>query len=331
MRLLIVKTSSLGDVVHALPVASDIAAQYPQAEIDWVVEDSFADLPRLHPAVRRVLPVALRRWRRALLSATTWREISAARAVLRAGGYALALDCQGLLKSAWIARWAQAPVAGFDAASAREPLASRWYTQRYPVPRGLHAIERNRRLAGLALGYEPAGPPSFDVLISPSLISPSDEAVVAWTRAAPFAVLLTHASRETKRWPDEHWIALEAGLAARGLRSLLPWGSDDEQQRSQALAPRLVNTSVLPRLSLSALAALFKQAQLVVGLDTGLSHLAAAVGAPTVGIYCDYDPRLTGVVGSGLCASVGGPAGPPPLAEVQAAVERLCAEVGSRP
>jgi heptosyltransferase-1 len=320
MRLLIVKTSSLGDVVHALPAVSDISARFPQAEIDWVVEEGFAEVPRLHPAVRQVIPVAVRRWRRALGSASTWREIRAARAALRARRYTLALDCQGLLKSAWIARWSGAPVAGLDAGSAREPLASRFYAQRYAVPRALHAIKRNRRLAGLALGYEPQGAPRFGLALSSA-----DAATAALMQPVPFAVLLTHASRPTKRWPDEHWIALEAGLTAHGLRALLPWGSEDERQRSQALAQRLANATVLPRLSLSSLAVLFGQARLAVGLDTGLSHLAAAVGAPTVGIYCDYDPRLTGIVGAGACASVGSAGGPPPLDEVQAAVEQLLA------
>ncbi|MFN7777388.1 MAG: lipopolysaccharide heptosyltransferase I [Betaproteobacteria bacterium] len=320
MRLLLVKTSSMGDVVHALPVASDIAARLPGAELDWVVEEAFADVPRLHPAVRRVVPVALRRWRHAPLAAASWRELRAARAALRGGEYDLVLDAQGLLKSAWIARWARAPVAGLDAASAREPLASRFYAHRYAVPRELHAIERMRALAGQALGYTPRGVARFALRLPPL-----EASVAAALPAAPYAVLLTHSSRATKSWPDEHWIALQARLAASGLRSLLVWGSEEEGCRSQELAAHMADATVAPRLPLTALAAVFKRARLVVGLDTGLSHLAAVVGAPTVGIYCDYDPRLTGIVGDARCASAGDRSGPPPLADVQAAVDRVLA------
>lgn len=318
MRVLIVKTSSMGDVVHALPMASDLAAHDPQMQIDWVVEEAFADIPRLHPAVRNVIPIALRRWRRAPLAGQSWRELRTARAAVRAARYDLVLDCQGLLKSAWVARWAGAPVAGLDAASAREPLASRFYARRYAVPRDLHAIERNRRLAGLALGYVPQGAPRFGLQVPPP-----DAMLAPLLAGGSFAVLLTHASRATKRWPDERWVAVGRQLAARGLRSLLVWGTEEEGRQSQALAAQWPQASVAPRLPLSALAALIAQARIVVGLDTGLAHLAAAVGAPTVGIYCDYDPQLTGVVGGAACASVGSADGPPPLADVQTAVERV--------
>ncbi|HQP68292.1 MAG TPA: lipopolysaccharide heptosyltransferase I, partial [Quisquiliibacterium sp.] len=124
MRLLIVKTSSMGDVIHALPVVTDLVRAVPQVRVDWVVEEGFADLPRLHAAVGEVIPVAVRRWRRTLLQARTWREIGAARARLRAARYDLVLDLQGLVKSAWVARWAGAPIAGFDRSCVREPLAA---------------------------------------------------------------------------------------------------------------------------------------------------------------------------------------------------------------
>jgi len=161
MRILLVKTSSLGDVVHNLPVASDIHARFPQARIDWVVEEGFADIPRLHPAVRKVIPVAVRRWRRTLFSAATWRELGAYRDSVRAERYDLVLDTQGLVKSALLAWQAAGPRAGYAAEAAREPLAARFYDATYVIPKNLHAVERNRWLAAAALDYGPNLPGRF--------------------------------------------------------------------------------------------------------------------------------------------------------------------------
>ena len=146
MRILLVKTSSLGDVVHNLPVASDLRARFPQARIDWVVEEAFADIPRLHPAVRKVIPVAVRRRRRALLSAATWGELRAYRAAVRAERYDLVLDTQGLVKSALLARQADGKRAGYAAEAVREPLAARFYDATYAIPKNLHADRKSTRL-----------------------------------------------------------------------------------------------------------------------------------------------------------------------------------------
>jgi heptosyltransferase-1 len=325
-RVLIVKTSSLGDVVHALPLVSDIARAHPGATIDWVVEEGFAAICRLHPAVARVIPVALRRWRRRLAAPGTWREWRAAKAALRAQRYDRIVDCQGLLKSAWLARCARGAVAGPDAASAREPLAAWLYAQRIPVSRTLHAIERNRRLGAAALGYALQGPPRFGLQPSASV----EGELRTLTAERPFAVLLTNASRATKLWPDARWAALEARLAAHGLRSLLFWGSDEEGVRTCARAAGMRDAEVAPRATLDVIAAVLARARIVVGLDTGLSHLAAAVGAPTVGIFCDYDPRLAGITGEAPCESLGGAGGAPGAEEVIAAVERVLAASAAR-
>jgi len=167
MRILLVKTSSLGDVVHNLPVASDVRARFPEARIDWVVEEGFADIPRLHPAVGRVIPVAVRRWRRALFSADTWRELRAFRDSVRAERYDLVLDTQGLIKSALLARQAPGKLAGYAAEAAREPLAARFYDAAYVIPKNLHAVERNRWLAAAALGYEPNLPLDYGIAAAP--------------------------------------------------------------------------------------------------------------------------------------------------------------------
>lgn len=319
-RVLIVKTSSMGDIVHALPMVSDIARAHPGATIDWVVEEGFAAIPRLHPAVARVIPVAVRRWRKRLASPGTWREWRAARAALRGQRYDRIVDCQGLIKSAWLARCARGPVAGPDAASAREPLAACFYGERIGVPRALHAIERNRRIGAAAFGYTPDGPPRFG--LKPAAVDGELRALAA---ERPYAALLTNASRATKLWPDERWAAVEAWLAQRGLRSLLFWGSDEEGVRTCARAAGMRDAEVAPRAPLDAIAAVLAHARVVVGLDTGLSHLAAAVGAPTVGIYCDYDPALVGITGDAPCESLGGVGRAPSAAEVIAAIERVLA------
>jgi heptosyltransferase-1 len=314
VRLLIVKTSSMGDVVHALPLAADIARARPQAIIDWLVEESLAALPAMSRHVRTVHRIALRRWRHELLSAKTHAEIRRARRAIRESGYDLVLDAQGLLKSAWVARWAQAPVAGLNSAAVRERLASVLYSQRFDVARELHAVERCRRLGAAALGYEAAGPPRFDL---------KEPRKCAVELKAPYAVLLSNASRATKLWPSTHWIELERWLAGQGMASVLFWGSTIEYEKVNALAQQMQRAVVAPKSGLDAIAGTLAGARLVIGLDTGLTHLAAALGAATVGLFCDYDPRLVGLTGDGPVASLGGVNQPPEVNEVIATAQRL--------
>jgi heptosyltransferase-1 len=318
VRLLIVKTSSLGDVIHALPLATDLAEARPGVLIDWAVEEAFAPIVRLHPAVREAVPVAVRRWRKALLAPDTWQEMRTARRGLRDGGYDLVLDCQGLVKSAVVARWAGAPVVGPDAASAREPLAARLYQRPVPIDPALHAVARNRALGAAALGYAINGAPRFGLTAPPV---PPELQVLA---QAPYAVLLTNAGRPTKLWPDERWRAVEASLAQRGWRSLLFWGTVEEGDRTRARAVGMQAATVMPRLGLDVIAAVLARAHVVVGLDTGLSHLAAALDVPSVGLYCDYDPALVGLVGA-RCTSLGGVDQQPPVCDVLAAVDAVLA------
>jgi heptosyltransferase-1 len=318
-RVLIVKMSSMGDVIHALPVVNDIVRARPGASVDWIVEEGFSALPRLHPGVRQVLPVALRRWRRSLLASATWRELRTARRNVRATNYDRVIDIQGLLKSAWVARWARGPTAGFDRTSAREPIAARCYDRRFVVARTLHAIERNRRLAAEAIGYELDGPPRFALAV-PAL---THAELGNLARRGHYAVLLTNASRSTKLWPTESWRAVEVDLARRGLRSLLIWGTEEEGAATRARAANMLSADVAPRAGLDQLAALLAGARIVVGIDTGLTHLAAAVGAPTIGIFCDYDPKLVGISGDAACVSLGSATGGPSADEVLRALERV--------
>ncbi len=293
-HILLVKTSSLGDVLHNLPVVSDIVRHYPGAQIDWLVEESFAALPKLHAAVRNVIPVAMRRWRGKLLSTATWREIAAFRNTLNAQHYAIAIDTQGLLKSALLMRGAHGLRCGFDRNSAREPLAASLYQRTFPVATGQHAVERNRQLAAQALGHTLEGQADYGIR-PPAIARP------AWLAEEPYAVLLHATSRANKLWSETNWIALGRHLHKKNIRCILPWGNNEEQARSLHLAEAVPGAVVPPHLSLNEAAALLGGAQAVIGVDTGLAHLAAALGVPTAGIYTATDPVLTGLH-AGRCA-----------------------------
>ncbi|MBI2307943.1 MAG: lipopolysaccharide heptosyltransferase I [Rhodocyclales bacterium] len=317
MRILLVKTSSLGDVIHNLPVAADLARQFPGIEIDWCVEEAFADIPRLSPVVREVIPVAVRRWRKTLLDGRTWREIGALRRRLRGGGYDTVLDTQGLLKSALIAAQASGRRLGHDRNSAREPLAARFYDAGFAVPTELHAVDRNRRLAAAAFGYTPPAPVDYGIA-APPFAAP-------WLPDGRIAVLLTATSRDDKLWPEENWIALGRELAARGLTPVLPAGNPVERARAQriteAIAAAAPGAVAAPPLSIRDLAGVLGRASLAVGVDTGLAHLAAALQIPTVAIYTATEPALTGVVGAGFARNLGGTGRPPAVGEVLATAE----------
>jgi heptosyltransferase-1 len=303
-RILFVKTSSLGDVVHNCPAVSDAARAFPAADIDWVVEEPFAAIAAMHPAVRRVIPVAVRRWRAALWQPAIWSQIGAFRRALRAERYDAVLDTQSLLKSALISKAAAGTRHGLDRASAREWLAPCFYDVRHAVPRALHAVERNRRLAAQALGFDLKTQPEYGLRV------PSAE-------KSGYVVLLTMTSRADKLWPEERWIELGHELRAA---AILPWGSAPERARAERIAAAIGGT-VLPRKGLEDLARLFAAAECVVGLDTGLTHLAAALGARTIGIYCGSEPELTGIYGAPRAKNLGAPGRPPAVAEVLSALQ----------
>lgn len=298
MRILLVKTSSLGDVIHNLPIVSDIRRHFPQATIDWCVENVFAAIPRLHPDVDRVIPVAIRRWRKSLLRPTTWREIAASRQALRAHAYDLVIDTQGLIKSGLCTIQARGPRAGYSFDAAREPLAAIFYGRHYSVPRDLHAVVRNRQLAAAALGY------LADATVDYGIAAPAVSC--DWLPAGDHVVLLTATSRDDKLWPEERWIELGHRLADQGLRAVLPAGSAPERERAARLAAAIPQAVAAPPLSIEALAALLAGACGVVGVDTGLTHLAVALKVPTVALYTATEPGLTGVYGSAFHRNLGG-------------------------
>lgn len=312
-RILFVKTSSLGDVVHNCPAVSDAARRLPGAAIDWVVEEAFAEIPALHRAVGRTIPVAIRRWRAALWRPSVWAEIAAFRRALGAQRYDAVIDTQGLLKSALLCMSSAGPRHGLDRASAREPLAALFYDFRHAVPRGLHAVERNRRLSAAALGYAVDGPCDYGLRV---------EGDAPFAARAPFALLLTMTSRADKLWPEAHWIALGRRLAGEGVQCLLPWGSAAERGRCGRIAQGIGDALVPERMTLTGMARLMSRARAVVGVDTGLAHLAAALGVPTLGLYCGSDPALTGLYGGAHASNLGGKGTPPtPEAALRALAE----------
>jgi heptosyltransferase-1 len=310
--IVLIKTSSMGDVLHNLPVASDIGRHIPEARVDWVVEEGFASLPALHPGVRKVIPVAMRRWRKSLWQSRG--EMRAACRELRGAHYDIALDTQGLLKSALITRCVTATRCGFDRNSAREPLASRFYDRTYRVEKNLHAVERNRQLAGQALGYTPQGAPDYGIR-APALELP-------WQPHEPYAVLLHATSREEKLWDEANWIALGERLGQTGMRVVLPWGSATEQARSERLCAAIPGAVCPPAIGLDEAAALLGGARAVIGVDTGLTHLAAALGVPAVGVYTATDPGLTGLYADGSAINLGGKRQPPDVEQVLAALHQ---------
>lgn len=315
--ILLVKTSSLGDVIHNLPVVSDLRRTWPNVAIDWVVEESFAEIPSLHPGVRNVIPVAIRRWRKSLAAGATRREIRDFAKRLRGEYYDCVIDTQGLIKSAAITRLARGRRCGYAREVAREPLAAWAYDSAYPIPRNAHAVERNRWLAAAACGYAPDLPLRYGLH--------SDHARPAWLPAGDYCVLLTATSRDDKLWQEKDWITLGARLRERGLTCVLPAGSARERERAQRIATAIDASVVAPPSRLTELAAVIEGAAGVVGVDTGLTHLAAALDRPVVAVFVATDPGLTGVYGGQHAVNLGAMGAPPDPAQVFDALSRCIA------
>jgi len=311
--ILFIKTSSLGDVIHHMPALTEARRQRPRARFCWVVEEAFAPLVRIHPAVSDVIPIASRRWRGALLAPSTWREIAGFARVLRARAYDDVIDTQGLVRSALVARLARGRRHGYEADSIREPAASWFYDVKHRVARDLHAIARNRILTGLALGYTPDG----------GIDSGLSRKEIGGTTGAPYGILLHATARVEKEWPEASWIALGRALSARGGPLLLPWGTEAEHARSRRIAAGLANARVAERQPLDRMAALIAGASFVIGVDTRLIHLAAALGVPLVAIFTASEPGLTGPIGHGPIVVVGGKHEQASVSEVVDAFERL--------
>ena len=289
MRVLLIKTSSLGDVIHALPALTDAARAIPGIRFDWVVEEGFAELPGWHPAVDRVIPVAIRRWRKNIwqtIKSGEWRRFKQR---VREVKYDLVIDAQGLVKSAWLTRYVKAPVAGLDSQSAREPLASRFYSRRLAVARGQHAVERVRQLFAVALGYDlPKGLGDYGLSV---------DKLVELPRKNPFVLFLHGTTWDTKHWPEAYWRELTERMGHLGVEVKLPWGNAAEKARAERIAQGLKNAVVLPKLNLAGVARVLADASACVAVDTGIGHLAAALDVPTLSLFGPTNPGLTGAYG----------------------------------
>jgi heptosyltransferase-1 len=310
-EILFIKTSSLGDVVHHMPAVTDARRHWPDARLVWVVEQAFAPLARLHPEVDHVIEVATRRWRSQLFRASTWKEVRDSFARIGAGKYDAIVDTQGIIRSALIARAAHGPRHGYDAQSIREPLASRFYDIRHQVARDQHPIARNRKLTALALGYEIEGDIDYG-LDRRALLSESTK---------PYAMLLHATANQRKEWPEANWIALGRELAARSHDIVLPWGTQAERERSERIAAAVPRAVVLERKPLDVVAGLIAGAEFVIGVDTGLLHLAAALGVPRVGMLSAVKPMPAAPLGPGPMKTAGSKGAPPSVEEVVAAFE----------
>jgi heptosyltransferase-1 len=236
------------------------------------------------------------------------------RRALRSEAYDCVIDTQGLLKSALVTWQARGTKHGFDAASAREPVASRFYDIRHRITREMHAVERNRSLTASALGVEHSGACDY------GLRARDGHPVEGLAR---YVVLLSMTSQADKLWPEDHWSGLARNFSEAGWESVFPWGSEAEEARCRRIVEK-AGAGVVPRtMTLGELSSLISGSQAVVGLDTGLSHLAAALGVPVVGVYCGSDPRLTGLYGIGKLKNLGGPGQVPAVADVADAVRAL--------
>ncbi|MFJ7812754.1 lipopolysaccharide heptosyltransferase I [Pseudomonas asiatica] len=288
MRVLIIKTSSLGDVIHTLPALTDAAHAIPGIRFDWVVEEGFAEIPSWHPAVDQVIPVAIRRWRKNLWQTIKSGEWKAFKQRVRERKYDLVIDAQGLVKSAWLTRYVKAPVAGLDRYSAREGWASRFYDRRLSVATGQHAVERVRQLFAMALAYDlPEGIGNYGLDLERLQLPP----------AAPYVVFLHGTTWATKHWPEAYWRELAERMGRRKLEVRLPWGNPVEKARAERIAQGLNNCQVLPKLNLAGVARVLAAAKACVAVDTGLGHLAAALDVPTISLFGPTNPGLTGAYG----------------------------------
>ena len=318
-KILVIKTSSLGDVIHCLPVINDIRAHYPNVQIDWVVEEIFIDIPRMHSGINNVFTVAMRRWKKSPFSRKTWSEISVFKKAIKQTQYDAVIDCQGLLKSALITSQARTTIHGlkhgYDKNSIREPIASQFYERKYDVSYNQHAVTRNRILCSMSLGYAlPTNAPNYGIEkhgIEKHFTAVKNDGsaghmdigfqsidLKGFGLENDYIIALHGTSRDSKLWPVENWVSLAIELAKQNCNLVLPWANDIELMRANLIANQLKNATVLPKLSIAQIAAVIASAKAAIGVDTGLSHLACALNIPTIAIYTDTEPGLTGVMGS---------------------------------
>jgi len=291
MNVLIVKLTSMGDLIHALPAITDAVNAIPGIQFDWVVDEAFAEIPKLHPAVNTVIKTAHRRWKR-----DKWQSIKSGEFIdlwkkIRAKKYDVVIDAQNNLKSAIIMSFTQGLRCGMDRHSAREKFAHLVCNKTFTIPLEQHAIARQRQLFAKALGYAlPDSFPDFG-------INQQQLPALPITLPAPYLVFIHSTTWDTKHWPERYWQQLIQLAAQAGYHVVLPWGNANEQARANRLAEASPQTTVLPRLSITQQATMISQSTGAICVDTGLGHLTAALNKPAVHLYGPTDPALIGATG----------------------------------
>jgi heptosyltransferase-1 len=291
LRVLIVKVSSLGDIIHTLPAVTDARRANRDLIFDWVVEEAFTEVPSWHPAVDNVIPVSIRRWRRHWIKSFLKGDISEFRDKLQDVHYDLVIDAQGLIKSGIVSRMSKGLTVGLSNRTIREPLATLFYNKVYSVPWTEHAVERVRELFSRALQYK------YD---KQQVNYGIDFKRLGLNRGEPKLkqlVFLHGTTWKTKNWPENYWCELAKMATVSGYKVLLPWGDEGERQRAELIANNSAAIEVLPRQSLTGLARHIARSTGVIAVDTGLGHLAAALSVPTVSLYGPTDPSLSGTYG----------------------------------
>lgn len=295
MRVLIIKTSSIGDVVNTLPAMTDATQMIPGIRFDWLVEDSLKEIPRWHYATERVIPVRTQDlsknlWRN-LLSGQWWRMKNQ----IRANDYFAVLDSEGVWMNSWLSRYANGPCFGLDKESARDRMASRYNNHDIAIPKGLHAVERSRQFFAKALGYDfPRAVANTGVKLAEK---PSPEALKLTQGGSDYLVFLCGAGWDTKLWPVSYWQTIAKQAGKKGYRVLIPWRYQNEKAIAEEVATVGNHVQVFPRKSLTELAYVLQQSKGVVAVDTGLTHIAAAFNVPCVSLYGPTDPGLSGAYG----------------------------------
>ena len=298
MKILLVRLSSMGDLIHTLPAIEDLARQCPDVELHWLCEAGFADIARLHPFVKKIHVMKWRQWRKHLFQVETWREIGCLKQTLRQEAFDFVLDSQGLIKSACFAKMAKSPIYGLDKHSVREGLAAVAYAKTYAVLKGKNAVWRNRELFAQVFGYVMPETHVFGLTVP--------EAGRLKNLEQPYYAALHATSRDSKLWPVENWRALLQKLnEEQQCNVYLPWGNETEKTRAEQIADGLPFAIVCDKMNLLQAAYLLKHAVGIVGVDTGLLHLANALEKPVVGIYTDTDPIKTGVQVSPIAKNLG--------------------------
>lgn len=312
----------MGDVVHNMPMVADILRHHPDANVDWVVEEDYTSLVRLNPGVRRVIPFALRRWRKSLWSSATRAEMRAFYAALREDAYDFVFDTQGLFKTGVVMRLARMAPGGkriglgnATEGSGYEAISRIFHSVSVPVDLHAHAVTRARLLGAAAFGYP------IDSAADFAMQPPAGS--YDWLPQARYAVFFHGTARAAKQWRSGDWVQVAQTLADYGLPVLLPWGSQQELQQAQTLAAQMSNARVLPKLSMMEAVTLAQRSALVIGVDTGLTHIAAAYCRPTIELYCDSPRWKTQGDWSDKIINLGDVGKRPDVAEVKVAITRL--------